>query len=88
MVESKRMHPRERWRGVPVILTTNKLPAVMREPRPYPNEEEYHYRERYNNYMAFMTRCKLHRMETSHNNVESFPYNAKDLAIYMDYVMD
>ena len=79
-------HPKEKWRGVPVILTTNKLPPVMREPRPYQNEESYHFRERYNNYMAFMTRCKLTQINKSHKNNEAFPYTAEQLALYMQHL--
>ena len=33
IVENKMKHPKERWRGVPVIMTTNSLPSVMREPK-------------------------------------------------------
>ena len=39
-------HPKEKWKGVPVILTSNKLPSVMREPKQYMNEEDYKFRER------------------------------------------
>ena len=34
MVEQKCRHPKVKWRGVPVILTTNELPTVMRKPCP------------------------------------------------------
>ena len=88
VVETKHRSPREMFRGVPFILTANKLPQVMVEPKPRKDESEYEYRDRYNNFMAFMTRCKLHRMENSHPNSARFPYNAKELAIYMNYVMD
>ena len=60
----------------------------MIEPKPFKDESEYEFRDRYNNFMAFMTRVKLHRMETSHANAERFPYNAKELAIYMNHVLD
>ena len=60
----------------------------MVEPKVKKDEDDYEYRDRYNHYMAFMTRCKLHRMETSHRNHEKFPYTAKELAVYMDYVID
>jgi len=70
MVEQKCRHPKEKWRGVPVILTSNKLPAVMREPKQYMNEEDYKFRERQHNYKAFMSRCKLTEIQTSHRNSE------------------
>ena len=69
-------------------MTANKLPSVMHEPKRNKDEEEYEYHDRYNNFMAFMTRVKLHRMDKSHANAESFPYNFKELAIYMNYLMD
>jgi hypothetical protein len=74
------------WENVPVIMTTNKLPKVMREPKPFKGEEEYENIERYNNYMAFMTRCRLHLMKRSHKNAAKFPYTAEELAIYMKYL--
>jgi hypothetical protein len=59
MVENKCKNPKTKWKEVPVILTTNKLPSVMREPKRFANEEEYSYIERMNNFKAFMTRCKI-----------------------------
>ena len=76
------------FKGVPFIMTANKLPSVMIEPKLRKGENEWDFRDRYNNYMAFMTRCKIHRMEKSHANRDQFPYNAKELAIYMDHIMD
>ena len=73
---------------MPVILTSNKLPAVMREPRQFPNEEEYKFRERVHNYKAFLARCKLSEIRTSHRNSEQFPYSADQLALYMKYLCD
>ena len=69
-------------------MTSNKLPPVMRKPVAKKGEEDYELRERYNNYMAFMTRCKLHEMHTSHMNRDHFPYNADELAIYMHYLIN
>ena len=60
----------------------------MRKPIMKLNEEEYAFRDRYNNYMAFMTRCKIHQMNISHKNQARFPYNAEELAIYMHYLLD
>jgi len=86
MVEQKCRHPKEKWRGVPVILTTNKLPSVMREPKQYKNEEDYSFRERKNNYMAFMSRCRLTQINCSHRNSDEFPYDHNDLALYMQHL--
>ena len=58
----------------------------MREPRPYPNEENYKYRERYNNFIAFMTRCRLTQINNSYKNNDKFPYTAGDLALYMQHL--
>ena len=76
-------HPKERWRGVPVIMTSNKLPSVLREPKQYLNEEDYRFKERKNDYAAFMSRVKLVEMKKSHHNWEDFPYTEDDLARYM-----
>jgi len=63
VVETKHRDPRVMFKDCPFIFTTNKLPKVMIEPKPRKNEDEWDFRDRYNNYMAFMTRCKFHRME-------------------------
>jgi len=69
-------------------MTSNKLPPVMRKPVAKKDEKDYELRERYNNYMAFMTRCKLHEMHTSHRNAAKFPYTAEELAIYMLHLIN
>ena len=66
-----------------MILTSNKLPSVMREPKQQMNEDEYKFRERCHNFRAFMSRCKLTEMRTSHRNKERFPYRVDQLALYM-----
>jgi len=76
MTERKSRDPKPRWKGVPVIMTTNQLPSVMREPRKKPEEEDYLYTERRNNFMAMRTRCKLTEINKSHKNNDLFPYNA------------
>ena len=58
----------------------------MKEPIRKENEGEWEYKDRYNNFMAFMTRCKIHRMDKAHGNTERFPYNTMELAIYMDHI--
>ncbi len=78
-------HPQERWKGVPVIMTTNRLPSVLREPKRKDSEEEYVFTERNHDYMAFMSRCKLTQMTVSHKNKEVFPYSTDDLAMFMKY---
>ena len=55
----------------------------MREPFKKDKEEDYEFRERYNNYMAFMTRCRQTQINESHRNNEKFPYTADELALYM-----
>ena len=76
------------FKGVPFIFTTNKLPTVMKEPKKKKDEDDWDFRERYNNYMAFKTRCKTHHMNRSFRNTDRFPYNTEELAIYMNYVCD
>jgi len=76
MVEQKCRHPKEKWSGVPVILTTNKVPKVMRLPQRQKEEKDYEYQERWNNYMAFMTRCRMTQINHSHKNSDEFPYDA------------
>lgn len=42
VLESKMKHPKTRWKGVPIILTSNVLPSVMYEPKEARvGEEEY-----------------------------------------------
>ena len=60
----------------------------MKEPIMKEKENEWDYKDRYNNYMAFMTRCRIHRLDASHRNNERFPYNTKELAIYMNHICD
>ena len=83
MTECKGRDPRPRWSGVPVIMTTNELPSVMREPKRKDDEEDYQYKERRNTYMAMRTRCKYTEINKSHKNNDRFPYNADQLALYM-----
>ena len=55
-------HPVEKWKGVPIILTSNNLPRVMRPQIIGPNEDEYAYTARCNDHAAFMSRVKLVKM--------------------------
>ena len=48
----------------------------MREPKKFPNEEDYSYLERYYNYKAFLARCRTTQIKQSHKNNEQFPYSA------------
>ena len=42
ILENKMKHPKERWAGVPIILTSNVLPACMHKPDfLYENEKPY-----------------------------------------------
>ena len=76
-------HPKLRWKGVPVILATNILPDVMMEPKQKANEEDWEFNMRKNDHIALVTRCKLANLTTSHKNGDVFPYDEKELAIYM-----
>ena len=58
----------------------------MREPQRRNDEEDYQYTERRNNFKAFMSRCKLTEIKTSHQNNEEFPYTANQLAVYMNHL--
>jgi hypothetical protein len=86
MVEQKMRNPKQRWRGVPVILTANNLPPVMKEPTQGPDEEVWHFSQRKYNYGAFKSRCKITKMERSHSNTDRFPYTAEQLALYMQHL--
>lgn len=80
-------HPRTRFIGVPIIMTSNRLPKVLREPKEKPGEEAYEFKERENDYGALKSRCKLVHLEKTHSNREKFPYIAEELGIYMyDYL--
>jgi len=88
MIEVKCKNPKEKWKGVPVILTTNVLPSVMRPPKRFNDEEDYKFRERRNNHIAFMTRCRLTEITKSHRNLDVFPYDEDELALYMKHLCD
>jgi len=60
----------------------------MREPVKRDHEELWSWNERYDNYKALVTRCRIHEMRNSKRNVDKFPYTAEELAIYMDYICD
>ena len=60
VLEAKNRHPKMRWKGVPIILTSNVLPSVMHEPRAMRADEElYQYNNRVNNFNAFKSRTNL-----------------------------
>ena len=86
MVEQKQKNPRVKWKGVPVIFTANSMPPVMREPKKKDNEEKHEFQERWNNYMAFKTRCRQILVTDSHSNREQFPYSTEELALYMQHL--
>ena len=58
----------------------------MREPLKKENEEIWAWNERYDNFKALATRCRIHQMTSSHKNADKFPYTAGQLALYMSYV--
>ena len=39
ILENKMKHPKQRWAGVPIILTSNTLPSIMHEPTFYYQNE-------------------------------------------------
>ena len=80
VVEQKQKHPKEFFKGVPFILTANKLPQVMREPLKKDGEEIWAWNERFDNYKALMSRCRVHEMRQSKKVWQEFPYTAKQLA--------
>ena len=88
VLESKMKHPKMRWKGVPIILTSNVLPSGMHPQGKKPKEEEeYKYNNRVNNHNAFKSRTCLIEMMHRHENSEEFPYTAEELGIYMkDYI--
>ena len=54
VLENKMKHPKVKWRGVPIVLTSNGLPSVMYKPtEPKQGEDFYHFRNRVNNYEGF-----------------------------------
>ena len=81
-------NPKTKWRGVPIVLTSNCLPSIMYKPiDAKPGEEFYQFRNRCNNYDAFQARTKFVHMEVGYTGEEEFPYSTDDLALYMhDYV--
>ena len=81
-------HPKVFWRGVPFILTSNKLPTVFREPKKKNDEDVWDWNARFDNFKALVTRCRIHQMTNSKRNYDKFPYTSEDLAVYMNYVCD
>ena len=54
VLESKMKHPKVKWKGVPIVLTSNCLPSVLYKPIDVkPGEEYYQFKNRCNNYEAF-----------------------------------
>ena len=88
MIEVKHRNPKPRWANIPIILTSNSLPAVLRPPIRMHNETEWDFKEREILHGALMSRCKLVEVKVSHANSEQFPYTAKDLAVYMKHICD
>ena len=75
MFEAKHKHPEVRWKGIPVILTANRLPV--------PLYTKVVGEEGYEDYMAFRARMKFTYLEKSYKNRDKFPYNIQDLAFYL-----
>ena len=88
IVEQKQKHPKEFFKGVPFILTANKLPSVLREPLKKDGEDLWSWNERFDNYKTLMTRSRVHEMRQSKKVWQKFPYTAKQLAIYMNHICD
>ena len=88
VTENKHCHPTTKWRGVPMIMTSNRLPPAFRKPQKRKDEDEYDYQDRLTTYHALMTRCAVFQMTESHYLEEEFPYTHEDLARYMDYILD
>ena len=88
VLESKMKNPKIKWKGVPIILTSNGLSSVMYRPtEAKPGEEFYQFRNRCNNYEAFQSRTRFVHMVHGYNGLEKFPYSAEDLAAFMlDYI--
>ena len=88
VLESKMKHPKVKWKGVPIVLTSNGLPSVMHKPlEPKYGEEYYQFRNRCNNYDAFQSRTNFVHMPDGHDKNDKFPYDAPDLALFMlDYI--
>ena len=52
----------------------------MREPLKKDGEEIWAWNERFDNYKALMSRCRVHEMRQSKKVWQEFPYTAKQLA--------
>ena len=72
-----------RFKGVPVLMTSNALPDIMTRPKFILDQYDNLYKEAINHHEAFTSRIKVFEMTKSHDKKELFPYNANDLAIYM-----
>ena len=46
MTETKQKHPKVKWVGIPIILTSNSLPPVMHEPERLRNETDWAFKDR------------------------------------------
>ena len=65
-MEVKQKHPKERWAGVPIIVTSNSLPAVLYAPKRSKFDTEVAWKERLYDHDAFDTRIKHFHMEYKH----------------------
>ena len=81
-------HPKERWVGVPIIVTSNSLPKALHKPIQGLNEEQWQYEARINDFEAFHHRIKFTEMHNQYKNSEKFPYTADELAIYLKDYLD
>jgi len=73
--EVKHKNSEERWRGVPIILTSNCLPDAVKHKKP--GSEGFY------DYMAFRTRIRFHKLHVSYKNTDPFPYTKDDLIQYL-----
>ena len=79
VTENKYKNACVKWQGLPIIVTSNRLPWILSEQAGHSQNQE----EKYDHY-AFASRIKFHKLNTSYSNTDEFPYTTADLAQHLN----
>ena len=74
--ENKHKNPKKKWEGLPIIITSNRIPDILMPGHKLAKECSY-------DHQAFMVRIKFHQLLKENSNTTIFPYNVADLATYI-----
>ena len=59
VAENKHKNPRKKWEGLPIIITSNRVPDILMPNHEKAKENEY-------DHSAFMARIKFHQLLKSY----------------------